>query len=313
MTFGLQVDEDRSRAILDASAEAGITFLDTADGYPMGSASTDDHGGTEEILGRWLTGQRDDFVVATKANMPMSPKRWDRGNSRKHLIEACDASLRRLNTDYIDLFQLHGTDWDTPLEETLRALDDLITAGKVRYVGVSNWPAWLLARSIGVSEANGWHKFASVQPRHSLLYRQIETELLPMCTYEGIAVIPYNPLAGGMLSGKHRRDAAPEADTRFGMQIPGDYYNQRYWKDTEFDTIDRIRPIAEEAGIPMVTLSIAWQLANPAVTSSIIGASKPEQLQDCVAAASLQLEPDVIDALNKATDHMRLTEPVAWG
>ena len=313
MTFGLQVDEENSRAILDAASEAGITFLDTADAYPLGAPSHEEKGRTEEILGRWLGNRRDDYVLATKCNAAMSDKPWDRGNSRKHIVEACEASLRRLGTDYIDLYQLHGTDWDTPLEETMRALDDLISAGKVRYVGVSNWPAWLLARSIGVSELNRWSTFASVQPRHSLLYRQIEHELLPLCAYENIAVIPYNPLAGGMLSGKHRRDVPASSDSRFGLNVAGKYYSERYWKDTEFDAVERIRPIAQEAGLPMVTLAVAWQLANRAITSSIIGASRPEQLVDVVAAATTELDPDVLEQLDTVTDHFRLTEPVKWG
>ncbi len=313
MTFGLQVDEQKSHQILDTAAEAGITFLDTADVYPLGAPSHAEKGRTEEIIGRWIYRKRDDFVLATKGNAAMSDKPWDRGNGRKHLIEACENSLRRLQTDYIDLYQLHGTDWDTPLEETMSALHDLVTSGKVRHIGVSNWPAWLLARSIGVAETNGWTRFASVQPRHSLLYRQIEQELLPLCEYEGIAVIPYNPLAGGMLSGKHRRDEPAEANTRFGLIVAGKYYSERYWKDAEFDAVEQIRPIAEAAGIPMVTLAVAWQLANPAVTSSIIGASRPEQLADVIAAATTELDPDVIAALDQTTDHFRLTEPVKWG
>ncbi len=314
MTFGIQVDEANSRAILDAAAEAGISFIDTADAYPMGASAGDDRQGlTEEIIGRWLTGKRDDFILASKGNAPMGTRPWDRGNSRKHLTEACENSLRRLNTDYLDLYQLHGTDFDTPLEEMLGALNDLVTAGKVRYIGVSNWPAWLLARSLGVSEQHGWAKFASVQPRYSLLYRQIEHELLPMCTAEGLAVIPYNPLAGGMLSGKHRADQPAAEGTRFGMDLPGDYYNERYWKETEFAGVEALRPLAEEAGMSMVTLAIAWALANDAVTAPIIGASRPEQLADAIEAAEVVLDPELLERVNAATRHFRLTEPVVWG
>ncbi len=314
MTFGIQVDEQQSREILDAAADAGITFIDTADAYPMGASAGDgEQGLTEEIIGRWLEGKRDDFILASKGNAPMGPRPWDRGNSRKHLVEACENSLRRLKTDYLDLYQLHGTDFETPLEETLGALNDLVTAGKVRYIGVSNWPAWLLARSLGVSEHNGWAKFASVQPRYSLLYRQIEHELLPMCAAEGLAVIPYNPLAGGMLSGKHRADEPAARGTRFSLELAGDYYNERYWKDTEFAGVEALRPLAEEAGISMVTMSIAWALANEAVTAPIVGASRPEQLADAVAATQVALDPELLGRMNGATRHFRLTEPVVWG
>ncbi|NNF53681.1 MAG: aldo/keto reductase [Acidimicrobiales bacterium] len=314
MTFGIQVDEARSRAILDAAGEAGITFIDTADAYPMGASAGDERQGrTEEIVGRWLKGRRDDFILASKGNAPMGTRPWDRGNSRKHLLEACENSLRRLGTDYLDLYQLHGPDFETPLEETLGALNDLVTAGKVRYIGVSNWPAWLLARSLGVSELHGWARFASVQPRYSLLYRQIEHELLPMCTAEGLAVIPYNPLAGGMLSGKHRADQPAAEGTRFGLDLPGDYYNERYWKDTEFAGVEALRPLAEAAGMSMVTMAIAWALTNPAVTAPIVGASRPEQLADAVQATEVVLDSDVLESLNAATRHFRLTEPVVWG
>ena len=314
MTFGIQVDETASRTILDTAAEAGITFLDTADVYPMGASAGDERQGlTEEIVGRWLEGKRDDFVLATKASAPMGHRPWDRGNSRKHLIDACENSLRRLKTDYIDLYQLHGTDFDTPLEETMSALDDLVRSGKVRYLGVSNWPAWLLSRSFGVSEQNGWAKFASVQPRYSLLYRQIEHELLPMCAHENLAVMPYNPLAGGMLAGKHNADQPADPDSRFGIDLPGDYYNERYWKSAEFSAVDALRPVAAEAGVPMVTMAVAWTLSNPTITAPIIGASKPGQLADVVAATDVTLEADLLERIDAATRHFRLTEPVVWG
>lgn len=311
MTFGYQVDEATSRSILDTAAEAGVNFIDTADVYPMGAVAHEDKGTTEEILGRWLQGRRHEFIVASKANGAMSARPWDRGNSRHHLISACENSLRRLQTDYLDLYQLHGTDWDTPLEETLGALDDLVTSGKVRYIGVSNWPAWFLAKSLGVSALNQWQSFASVQPRHSLLYRQIEQELLPFCEYEGLAVMPYNPLAGGLLSGKHRPDS-PVEGSRFDIKLPRDYYNERYWKDAEHAGVEAIRPLAEQAGLPMVTLAVAWQLANPAITTPIIGASRPDQLGDVCAATEATLEPDLLAALDEATKHFRLMEPVVW-
>src|SRR6058998_2696550 len=202
MTFGLQVDEERSREILDYSAGKGVTFLDAADVYPLGGG-LETVGRTEEIVGRWLAGRRHDFVIATKCFGAMSTRPWDRGTSRKHVLDAIDGSLRRLRTDYVDLYQVHHPDPETPMDETLRAFDDVVRQGKARYVGCSNYHAWQVARSLGRSEVMGLARFDSVQPRYNLLFRQIERELLPLCGEEGIGVIPYNPIAGGMLSGKH--------------------------------------------------------------------------------------------------------------
>jgi len=216
MTFGLQCDEPASRAILDRAAEGGITFLDTADVYPIGG-TPETVGRTEEILGRWLTGRRHEFIVATKCSGATGGRSWDRGLSRKHVLDAIDASLRRLRTDYVDLYQARHPDPETPIEETLRAFDDIVRAGKARYVGCSNYPAWQTARALGRSDVLGLARFETVQPRYNLLFRQIERELLPLCAAEGLAVIPYNPLAGGFLSGKHRREAGPTPGTRFTL------------------------------------------------------------------------------------------------
>ena len=312
MTFGVQCNEEESTEILDRAFDLGITFLDTADAYPLGGDAAV-LGMTEEILGRWLRGRRHAGVVATKANAPRSRRPWDRGNSRKHLVEACEASRRRLGTDWIDLDQLHGPDPSTPMEETLRALDDLVTAGKVRYVGVSNWPAWMLARSLGVSELHDWSSFVSVQPRYNLLYRQIEHELLPLCESEGLAVIPYNPLAGGLLSGKHSHADGPGENTRFAITGAGERYQERYWQLAEFAAIDALRPVAEEAGMSLVTLAVAWMLAQPAVTAPIIGVSRPEHLDDNVAALDARLGEGMLAHLDELTHDFRLTEPVVWG
>lgn len=307
MTFGLQCDEPTSRSIMDKAFEGGITFFDTADAYPLGGDSAT-AGATEEIVGRWLQGRRDEIILATKAFAPMSAKRWDRGNSRKHLIDACDASLRRLATDHVDLYQLHGDDPNTPIEETIRALDDLVTAGKVRYVGVSNWAAWRIARSLGVSELERRIAFVSVQPRYNLLYRAIERELLPLCRAENLAVIPYNPLAGGLLTGKHQRATAPTEGTRFTLGSAADRYQDRYWHDAEFAAVDSLLAVAEEAGVPLTTLAVAWVLAQPGITSPIIGASRPGQLDAVLAAASLNPDVDLIDRLEDAASAFRLTE-----
>ncbi|MFL5248740.1 MAG: aldo/keto reductase, partial [Myxococcales bacterium] len=208
MTFGKQCDEETSRAILDAAAAGGITFLDTADVYPLGG-TTETAGRTEEIVGRWLRGRRHEVVLATKCFGPMSARPWDRGSSRKHVLDAIDASLRRLGTDYVDLYQLHQPDAETPIDETLRALEDVVRSGRARYVGCSNFLAWQVARAIGRSEALGVARFDSVQPRYNLLFREFERELFPLCELEGIGVIPYNPLAGGVLTGKHRGGPPP--------------------------------------------------------------------------------------------------------
>ena len=226
MTFGLQCDEPTSRAILDRAAEGGITFLDTADAYPLGG-EVDTTGRTEEIVGRWLKGKRQDFILATKCFGRVGPNRWDQGNSRKHILDAIDASLERLDTDYIDLYQLHGYDPNTPVEETLRALEDIVRSGRARYIGVSNWLAYQLARANGKAEVLGVTRFDSIQPRYNLLFREFERELFPLCQEEGIGVIPYNPLAGGLLTGKHSPDGALEG-TRFDLGNAGPRYRDRY-------------------------------------------------------------------------------------
>jgi 1-deoxyxylulose-5-phosphate synthase len=303
MTFGHQCDRDTSFAILDAAAEGGITFLDTADAYPLG-AEADVVGRTEELLGEWLTGRRDEFVLASKCFFPTGSRPWHMGSSRANIMRAVDASLRRLQTDYIDVYQVHSWDDRTPIDETLSAMDDLVRSGKVRYVGCSNTMAWQLARSIGRSEVLGVCRFDSVQPRYNLLFRENERELFPLCASEGVAVIPYNPLAGGFLSGKHRQ-GAPTEGTRFTLGNAAERYQDRYWHDRMFESVDEIRVVAEDAGVPMATLAIQWVLANPVITSPIIGASRPDQLAASLAAAATPLEPDVKARLDEITHEYR--------
>jgi aryl-alcohol dehydrogenase (NADP+) len=306
MTFGLQCDEVASRAILDRAAAGGITFLDTADVYPVGGGF-DTVGRTEEILGRWLEGRRHDFVVATKCGGAMSDRPWDRGASRKHILDAIDGSLRRLRTDYVDLYQLHHPDPETPMDESLRALDDVVRAGKARYVGCSNFHAYRIARTLGRSEALGVARFDSVQPRYNLLFRQIERELLPLCREEGIGVIPYNPLAGGFLSGKHRRESGPTPGTRFTLGSAASRYQERYWHEREFATVEALRPLAAAAGLSLTRLALAWVLAEPAITAPIVGASRPDQLDDAIAATEKPLDA----ALKACLDELTLEHP--WG
>jgi aryl-alcohol dehydrogenase (NADP+) len=303
MTFGYQCDDATSFAILDAAAEAGITFLDTADVYPLG-APFEIFGRTEEIVGQWLRGRRDEYVVATKCYFATGPRPWDSGNSRQNIMRALDASLRRLGTDHVDLYQIHSWDPDTPIDETLRALDDVVRSGKVRYVGCSNTLAYQLARSLGRAEVLGTARFDSVQPRYNLLFRENERELLPLCAEEGIAVIPYNPLAGGFLSGKHER-GAPTEGGRFTLGHAAGRYQERYWHDRMFDVVDDVRPLAAEAGVSLATLAVQWVLANPTITAPIIGASRPEQLADAVAAVSTPLDAGVKERLDALTYEFR--------
>jgi len=305
MTFGLQSDESTAVAILDRAAEGGIDFLDTSDAYPLGG-DLSTRGVTEEILGRWLQGRRDRFIVATKCFAPTGPAPFDGGNSRKHILAAVDASLRRLQTDYIDLYQLHGYDPATPVDETLGALDDLVHAGKVRYIGCSNFLTYQLVRAIGRSETLRLARFDSVQPRYNLLFRQIEREMLPFCREEGVGVIPYNPIAGGLLSGKHSRTAPPPEGTRFTLGNAAQNYQDRYWHDREFDTVDALRKLAGQAGVSLVTLSVAWVLANQAITAPIIGASRLEQLDASLAAVGFALDDDLKGQLDQLTHEYRM-------
>ncbi len=303
MTFGYQCDEERSRAILDRAADAGITFLDTADAYPLG-APPGMVGATEELLGRWMEGRRDRCIVATKCFFPSGPMPWDRGNSRKNVVRACEASLRRLRTDHLDLYQIHSWDLHTPIDETLRALDDLVRSGKVRYLGCSNTLAYQLARSIGRAEVLGTARFDCVQPRYNLLFRETERELVPLCLDEGVGMIPYNPLAGGLLSGKHR-PGSPTEGTRFTLGNAAERYQDRYWHDREFATVEAMRPIAAEAGLTMAALAIAWLLTKPVVTAPIIGASRPDQLDDALTAVATRLDPALVARLDALTTDYR--------
>ena len=303
MTFGYQCDDETSFAIMDAAADAGITFFDTADVYPLG-APPEVFGRTEEVIGRWIGSRRDEFILATKCYFPTGPKPWDAGNSRKNIMRALDASLRRLGTDYVDLYQLHSWDADTPIDETLQALDDVVRSGKVRYIGCSNFLAYQLARSVGRAEVLGTANFISVQPRYNLLFRENERELLPLCAEENIAVIPYNPLAGGFLSGKHQ-PGAPTEGGRFTLGWAAGRYQERYWNDRMFKTIDELRPIAEAAGVSMATMAVQWVLANPTITSPIVGASRPEQLKDAAAAVDAPIDPAIKAQLDELTFEFR--------
>jgi aryl-alcohol dehydrogenase-like predicted oxidoreductase len=289
MTFGHQCDERTSFAILDRAAAGGVNFLDTADAYPV-PPDPATAGRTEEIVGAWLKGRRDQFVLATKCRIRVGPGPNDEGLSRRHVLKAAEDSLRRLGTDYVDLYQAHAPDPATPLEETLRAFDDLVRQGKARYVGCSNYPAWQVALGLGLSARHGWARFDCVQPRYNLLYREIEAELLPLCRDQGLGVIAYNPLAGGFLSGKYRTLEAAPPGTRFTLGKTGDLYRERYWHQAQLEAVERLRQFLQPRGKALIPVAVAWVLAQPGITSAIVGASRPEQLNDSLAAADLTLD-----------------------
>ena len=301
-TFGKQTDEREAHRMLDKVAEAGINFIDTADIYPPGA----EVGGSEIITGRWLTNKRAGFILATKGGGKMGQAAWDAGSSRKHLLDAIDASLRRLNTDYVDLYQLHMDDLIAPIDETVEAMDTIVRSGRARYIGVSNFLAYRLAKALGRQETLKLTRFVSAQPRYNLLFREVERELFPLAQEEGIAVIPFNPLAGGLLSGKYKHSDTPEKG-RFSAELGGfgKSYRARYWHEREFETVARVQEIAKQQGEPITALSVAWVLANPAVTSVILGASRVEQLTDTLAAADCKLDSALKTRLDEVSTEFR--------
>lgn len=301
MTFAGQCDEATSIRILDRAAAGGVTFIDTADAYPI-PPEPETAGRSEEVIGRWLKAKgRHGFVLATKCRIRVGHGPNDAGLSRRHILASCEASLRRLQTDHIDLYQAHLPDPETPIDETLRAFDDLVRAGKVRYVGCSNYPAWQLAVALGVSERHGWARYDCVQPRYNLLYRQIEAELLPLCRDQGVGVIVFNPLAGGMLTGKHAVGATPPEGTRFAMGgESGPLYRERYWQEAQFAAVERLKTYFDGRGIPLATAAVAWTLAQSGLTSAIVGASRPDQLDATLAAVDLTLDAEALEACDAA-------------
>ena len=306
-TFGQQADENESHAILDRAVSAGINYIDVADVYPPADQFRLT-GRSEEIVGRWLKGKRDQIIVTTKGGAPVGPLPWDRGCSRKHLLDAIDASLRRLDTDYVDFYLLHVDDATVPLDEALEALDTIVRSGKARYIGVSNFLAYRLARAIGRAEVLRTARPVVVQPRYNLLFRQIERELLPLAQEENVAVTPYNPLAGGLLTGKHRFEEKPDTG-RFSAEVGafGAMYRDRYWHQREFSTIEKLTGLAKQNNRSLITLSVAWLLANPVVSSVILGASRVGQLDDSLAAADWDLDSALKAQLDEATVEYR------WG
>jgi aryl-alcohol dehydrogenase-like predicted oxidoreductase len=297
MTFGRETSEHDSHQILDRFAEAGGNFVDTADVYSAGAS--------EAIVGRWLKQQaRDELVIATKVRFPMGRGPNDLGLSRKHILAGVEASLRRLQTDYIDLYQVHCWDHVTPLEETLSTLNDLVRGGKVRYLGASNYTGWQLQKAIDLSRRMGWEPFSCLQPQYNLLCRSTEWELVPVCLNEGLGVIPWSPLRGGWLSGKYRRGmAAPPPGTRVEIaeeQGWGEswsaYNNESTWR-----VVDMLLAVAEDAGKAPAQVALNWLLGQPGVTAPIIGARTMEQLEANLGAGGWALSDAQAEQLNQAS------------
>ena len=294
MTFGLQIDEAASRTILDKAADAGLLYLDTSDAYPLGGGA-DTAGGTEEILGRWMKdkGNREDLILTTKCFAPTGRGPNAYGLSRQRIMDAIDGSLRRLGTDYVDVYLAHMDDPNTPLDETLRAFEDITKAGKVRYVGCSNYSGWRLGKALRVAKELGSTGYVMIQSRYNLLYREIETELLPLCLDEGVGTMIYNPLAGGFLSGKYKAGHEPEDGTRFTLGNAAAMYQHRYWQEAQFQAVERLKGEVEKRGHDLVSVAVAWVLAQPGVTTAIIGASKPEQLDANLAALEIEFDDEL--------------------
>ena len=294
MMFGGKTEEAPSMDIIDRAIDAGINFLDTANVYSRGRS--------EEVTGAALkrNGQRQRIVLATKVHGKMADDDPNmEGNSRRHIIAQCEASLRRLQTDYIDLYQIHRPDSTIPIDETLRALDDLIRDGKVRYIGTSTYAAWQVVESLAVAKELGLNRFICEQPPYNLLDRRIERELLPMARTYGIATIPWSPLAGGLLTGKYNRNQPPPPDSRFG-DLDKAPHLQRRWQERLFDVTEGLAPVAAAKGCSLAQLALAWCMQQPGVTSPIIGPRTMDQLEDNLGALAVTIDDTdrgTIDAL----------------
>jgi aryl-alcohol dehydrogenase-like predicted oxidoreductase len=280
MSFGSDADETTAAAMFQRCLDMGINFFDCANSYSRGRA--------EEILGRLISGMRDEVVISTKVCSPLGAGVNDRGLSRRHIMMQVEASLRRLKSDRVDLLFVHHYDHDTPLDETLRALDDLVRQGKAVYPGVSNWAAWQIAKALTFAEWRGLTRFACIQPMYNLTKRQAEVEILPLAMAEQVGVIPYSPLGGGLLTGKYTRESKPA----HGRLIDNKTYVKRYGEQLYLDIAERFATYAREKGYHPATLAVGWVMAHPAVTAPIIGARNLEQLEPSLAALTLSMTPD---------------------
>ncbi|MBD8064690.1 aldo/keto reductase [Devosia sp. PTR5] len=310
MTFGAEADETTSHTLIDDYVAAGGNFLDTADVYSTGTS--------EEIIGRWLKAnpaKRDGLVIATKGRFPMGQGPNDLGLSRKHLGLALDNSLKRLGIEQIDLYQMHAWDALTPLEETLRFLDDAIRAGKIAYYGFSNYLGWQISKAVWMAKAEGFAAPVTLQPQYNLLVRDIEHEVIPACQDAGIGLLPWSPLGGGWLSGKYKRDQQPEGATRLGENPKRgmEAYDKRNAQERTWDIIGAVEDIAKSRGVSMAQVALAWTAAQPAVTSVILGARTREQLQDNLGAGSLDLSDEELKRLDKISKPQMSDYPYGTG
>jgi aryl-alcohol dehydrogenase-like predicted oxidoreductase len=282
------LNEEQSRPFIQQALELGIDFFDTADVYSNGMS--------EEIVGRALRdfAARDEIVLATKVHGVMGPGPNDRGLSRKHIMSSIDASLKRLGTDYVDLYQIHRWDHETPIEETLEALHDIVRMGKARYIGASSMYAWQFAKALYTADLHGWTRFVSMQNHYNLVYREEEREMLPLCQDQKIAVIPWSPLARGLLTGKRVKDGGETARARTDA-----FAKHLYTRDEDFAIADRVTEVAKARGLPNAQIALAWMLSKPVVTAPIIGATKPGHLEDAVASLSVRLSEEEIRQLEE--------------
>ena len=287
--FGGYMDQPAAVGVMDACRDQGINFVDTSDSYSRGASET--------MVGAGIKSARSHWIVATKVYSAMGEGANDRGASRKHIMDGVEASLRRLGTDYIDLYQVHFWDAETPLEETLRTLDDLVRQGKVRYIGCSNYSGWQLMKSLWTSDKNGFVRYESVQPAYNLLNRAIEAEVLPTCADQGVGVIPYQVLMGGMLTGKYNRGEAPPAGSRFAARPQ---MLERMYTDRVASLTAKLGNAAKKYARTQAELLLGWALANPVITSVIVGCSKPEQVADNVKSVDKPLTAEEVEACDKA-------------
>jgi aryl-alcohol dehydrogenase-like predicted oxidoreductase len=310
LMFGLRTEPDEAYAIVDRALERGINFFDTANVYSRGRS--------EEITGQALkrSGQRQRVILATKVHGRMADDDPNaQGNSRRHIVEQCEASLRRLQTDYLDLYQVHRPSPDIPIDETLRALDDLVRSGKVRYIGTSTFAAWQVVESLWVSKELGLNRVVSEQPPYNLLDRRVERELIPMARTYGLAVIPWSPLAAGLLTGKYRRGVPPPPDTRFA-DLDTNPARRQHLTERALEVVEALEPLAAERGCSLSQLALAWCLAQPGVTSPIVGPRTLEQLEDNLGALDLTLSASdraTIDAIVPPGTHVSNFYEAAWG
>jgi aryl-alcohol dehydrogenase-like predicted oxidoreductase len=335
MTMGKQVDEATALSIIERAIDLGVNFIDTADLYVNGV--------TEQIVAKAIKGKRDSLVIASKGGhirkvaakyggyhdigpidlaRPKHFQPWDAGEgtgpndmglSRKHLMQALERSLARLGTDYLDIYYAHMPDYGTPLDETLRAMDDMVRQGKVRYLGCSNFRAFQLGKALWTSDKLGLARWDVIQPPFNLLARDIEYELLPLCQEEGVGVVPFSPMAAGLLSGKYERGKEPIAGARYSLGHWGYTYNKPYWNDANFAAIEQLKKIAVGAGLSMSRFALAWVLSNPAITAVSNGVTSIAQLDENVAAAGVRLSPDVLAACDEVWRGLRPPLTVFYG